>query len=50
MLNLPVAFSESPSEIRGGAPEFGQHTEQVLVEEIGYTWEQLGALRENEVI
>jgi crotonobetainyl-CoA:carnitine CoA-transferase CaiB-like acyl-CoA transferase len=50
MLNLPVAFSESPSEIRGGAPEFGQHTEEVLVEELGYTWEELGALRESEVI
>jgi len=50
MLNLPVAFSESPSEIRAGAPEFGQHTEEVLVEELGYTWEELGALRESEVI
>jgi crotonobetainyl-CoA:carnitine CoA-transferase CaiB-like acyl-CoA transferase len=50
MLNLPVRFSETPSRIRGGAPEFGQHTEQILVEELGYSWEEVSALREREVI
>ncbi|MGK0484819.1 MAG: crotonobetainyl-CoA:carnitine CoA-transferase CaiB-like acyl-CoA transferase [Myxococcota bacterium] len=37
MLNLPVTFSRSPSEITSTAPEFGPHTEEVLVEELGYT-------------
>lgn len=50
MLNLPMAFSESPGEIRAGAPELGQHTEQVLVEDLGYSWEEITALREGQVI
>jgi len=50
MLNLPMALSESPSEIRGTAPEHGQHTEQVLVDELGYTWDEVTALREDRAI
>jgi crotonobetainyl-CoA:carnitine CoA-transferase CaiB-like acyl-CoA transferase len=50
MLNLPMGFSRSPAHIRGGAPEFGQHTEQVLVEELGYSWDEVTGLREREVI
>jgi crotonobetainyl-CoA:carnitine CoA-transferase CaiB-like acyl-CoA transferase len=50
MLNLPMAFSESPGEICAGAPELGQHTEQVLVEELGYSWDEITALREGDVI
>lgn len=50
MLNLPVTFSQSPSEITSTAPEFGQHTEEVLVEELGYTWDEVAALREKQVI
>ncbi len=50
MLNLPVGFSRTPAAITHTAPEFGQHTEQVLVEELGYTWEQVGVLKEDEVI
>ncbi len=50
MLNLPTRLSESPAEIRRTAPEFGQHTEEVLVEELGYSWEQVDRLREKQVI
>ncbi len=50
MLNLPVGFSRTPGAIAGTAPEFGQHTEQVLVDELGYTWEQISELKESEVI
>lgn len=50
MLNLPVGFSETPPEIRGTAPEFGQHTEAILVEELGYSWDDVGALREKNVL
>ena len=44
------ACSETPGSIRLPAPEFGQHTEEILTELLGYTWEQVGALRENDVI
>lgn len=50
MLNLPVTFSRSPSEIRAGAPEFGQHTEAILVDELGYSWDEVAALRDKQAI
>jgi crotonobetainyl-CoA:carnitine CoA-transferase CaiB-like acyl-CoA transferase len=50
MLNLPTSLSASPSAIRGGAPELGQHTEEVLVEELGYTWDEIATLRRDGAI
>ncbi len=49
MLGMPVRLSETPGRVRTPAPEFGQHTEEVLLE-LGYDWEQIGELREREVI
>jgi len=31
------------------APEFGQHTEEVLLE-LGYSWEEIGTLRDTGVV
>lgn len=50
MLNVPIGFSRTPGSIEATAPEFGQHTEQVLVDELGYTWEQIAELKDEEVI
>ena len=50
MLNLPLGLSATPSRIAGPAPEFGQHTEQVLVDELGFSWDQIGELRAKSVI
>jgi formyl-CoA transferase/CoA:oxalate CoA-transferase len=44
-----VKLSATPGTIRTAAPEFGQHTEEVLLE-AGYTWEEIGALRGAGVI
>ncbi|HVP04745.1 MAG TPA: CoA transferase [Dehalococcoidia bacterium] len=44
-----VNLNETPGAIRRPAPEYGQHTEEVLLE-AGYTWEEIGALREAGVI
>ena len=46
----PVRFSETPAKIRSEAPEFGQHTEEILQELDGYDWDKIGALRERGVI
>ena len=46
---IPIQFSETPGEIKNSAPEFGQHTEEVLLE-IGYTWEEIAELKEEQVI
>ena len=47
---LPIELSRTPGEVRAEAPEFGQHTEEVLMEIGGYTWEEIAELREKEVI
>jgi len=46
----PFHFSETPASVRRPAPEFGQHTEEVLIELGGYTWEEIETLRIEEVI
>jgi len=50
VVGLPVRLSETPGSIRLPAPEFGQHTEEVLREVLGCSWEEIGRLREDEVI
>ena len=49
MVGHPVTLSETPAEIRLPAPEYGQHTEEILLE-LGYTWEEISNLNEEEVI
>ena len=44
--NFPVAFSETPATMQSAAPELGQHTEDVLIEELGYDWEDIGRFQE----
>lgn len=50
VIGLPVRLGETPGSIRLPAPEFGEHTEQILTEVLGYSWEQVAALKEREVI
>ena len=50
VVGLPVRLGETPGSIRLPAPEFGQHTEAILTEVLGYSWEEIGRLREEEVI
>lgn len=45
----PVRFSETPARTPVIAPELGQHTEEVLLE-LGYTWEEISALRDAAAI
>jgi crotonobetainyl-CoA:carnitine CoA-transferase CaiB-like acyl-CoA transferase len=50
MVNHPVRFSAAPEVgVKGPAPEFGQHTEEVLLE-AGLTWEEIAALSEQGAI
>lgn len=50
LVGIPVKLSKTPGQIRMPAPEFGQHTEEVLIEIGGYSWEELEKLREDEII
>ncbi len=46
----PVRFRKTPASVQMPAPEFGQHTEEVLVELGGYSWDEIAQLKEEEVI
>src|SRR5262249_27226941 len=50
VVGVPVRLSKAPGDPRGTAPEFGEHTEQVLIDLLGYSWEDIGRLKEQEVI
>jgi len=45
----PVMLSNNPSTVRMPAPEFGQHTEEVLLE-FGYDWDDIIRFKEQGVI
>ena len=49
MVAPAVNLSVTPGRIRTPAPEFGQHTEEVLLE-AGFTWEDIEALRSQGAI
>jgi len=40
----PVNMSETPATYRMPSPEFGQHTEEILLE-IGYSWEDVARFK-----
>lgn len=48
-IGLPYKFSKSGETIVSPPPEFGQHTEEVLLD-IGYTWDDIAQLKKEEVI
>jgi crotonobetainyl-CoA:carnitine CoA-transferase CaiB-like acyl-CoA transferase len=49
MVASPIDFSDTPWAPRATAPEFGQHTEEILLE-LGYDWEAISRLKDNKVI
>jgi crotonobetainyl-CoA:carnitine CoA-transferase CaiB-like acyl-CoA transferase len=49
MVGPAVQMGGSPGSIRRRAPEFGEHTEEVLLEN-GFTWEEIAALKDSGAI
>lgn len=47
---IPIHLENTPGQIRMPAPQWGQHTEEVLTDILGYTWEHTAELRDREVI
>lgn len=45
----PINLSKTPASVRTPAPEFSQHTEEVLLE-LGYTWEEIAQFKEQRVV
>jgi crotonobetainyl-CoA:carnitine CoA-transferase CaiB-like acyl-CoA transferase len=50
VVGIPVGLNGTPGSLRRPAPEFGQHTEEVLTEILGYSWDDIARLRDAEVI
>ena len=46
MCNHPNIYSETPAGLWREAPELGQHTEQILIDELGYDWDAISELQE----
>jgi crotonobetainyl-CoA:carnitine CoA-transferase CaiB-like acyl-CoA transferase len=49
MVNSPIRFSKTPARIRGLAPAFGQHTEEILLD-LGLSQEEVRGLEEEGVV
>jgi crotonobetainyl-CoA:carnitine CoA-transferase CaiB-like acyl-CoA transferase len=45
----PILLNDKPMSIRP-APEFGEHTEEVLIDICGYSWEEINHFREEGII
>jgi crotonobetainyl-CoA:carnitine CoA-transferase CaiB-like acyl-CoA transferase len=46
---FPWKFSKTPASARTAAPAFGQHTEEIMLE-LGYSWNDISQLKQEEVI
>ncbi len=49
-VGVPVKMSDTPSQLRRASPALGEHTDEVLAGELGYTAERIAALRAAGVI
>src|SRR5438093_392925 len=44
MVGMPFELSATPGRVRSAAPEFGQHTEEILTQDLGLSWDEVAAL------
>jgi len=49
VVGSPIKMSDTPTSPSASAPELGQHTEEILIE-LGYSWEQIGEMRDLQAI
>ncbi len=50
LTGFPVNFSKTPPSMKKAAPLYGQHTEEILQEMLGLSWDELASLKEEGVI
>ena len=49
-LQTPVGYNKTPISTRKMAPAHGEHTEEVLIDTLDYTWDDIGRLQDAGVI
>lgn len=49
-VGFPWDLSETPASFQSRAPEYGEHTEDILVNLLGYPWEEIERLKDSKVI
>lgn len=49
-IGIPVKFNKAPRSIRQPAPQLGQHTEEVLINILGYSRQEIEGFRDRKVI
>ena len=42
---LPIGLSRTPGRVESLGPELGQHTELILADTLGYSWDRIGELK-----
>ena len=47
---LPLAFDETPISTEKMAPSLGENTETILIERLGYSWDDISLLQDDGVI
>ena len=50
LIGTPFKFSETPTAVRRAPPMLGQHTDEILRDELGMDAEKISALRRDKVI
>jgi len=50
LTGFPVWFSKTPASVRREAPLHGQHTEEILQEVLGMSWEMISELKKEGVV
>jgi crotonobetainyl-CoA:carnitine CoA-transferase CaiB-like acyl-CoA transferase len=50
VIGCPIRFSKTPADVNPTAPNFGEHTEEVLINTCHYSWEDIEKLKDDEVI
>jgi crotonobetainyl-CoA:carnitine CoA-transferase CaiB-like acyl-CoA transferase len=50
VLGVPIKLSETPGSVRTAPPTLGQHTDQILREDLGLTDEAIAALRASRTV
>jgi crotonobetainyl-CoA:carnitine CoA-transferase CaiB-like acyl-CoA transferase len=50
LMGFPYKLSRTPAEVQHSPPVLGEHNQQILIDLLGYTPEQVAELKENNVI